>query len=565
MLRWPTSILMTLILANAAVGASAYTVDGVGAKGFSTIQEAIDASEAGDEIIILNGTYSENLVIDKSLALKGEGGAVVNGSGSSSPLVTITSDNVTLEGLTFAGCKNESFDSGAVLVLADGCRLLNSTISASTGNGLCLRDSRDHLAAGNLICDNRYGGVSALGANNSELSGNQIFNNGRWGISLEGCAFDMLFQNDIRENGEVGLQLVGSIYNTVAYNGIQLNAEDGMHLIDSSHTAIVENQILDNGLNGVALDRSKINVLSKNVIQGSGEDGLLVIRFSDDNIFTGNALSENGINGIGIYGSYFISISENRIFDNEYNGISLRDNSSSTLISDNQIRGNKRFGFYLEDSNKNFFEGNDVYGNLHGVIMTRSSDNVMVGNEIHDNRFGLSMEFSDSASVSNNYIYNNSDDGVQLKSCDRSKVWENYVNENGGDGVHLSGSESLVASRNIIENNSKYGIQMLDRATNNIFMYNVIQHNGGGGMYIYEGTINLITGNIFADNQNFNARDNGQINNWLANFYGDYSGEAIGGGVVGIEPYAIQGRRGATTIDLNPVVVRSWLEERGAD
>ncbi len=94
MLRWPTSILMTLILANAAVGASAYTVDGVGAKGFSTIQEAIDASEAGDEIIILNGTYSENLVIDKSLALKGEGGAVVNGSGSSSPLVTITSDNV---------------------------------------------------------------------------------------------------------------------------------------------------------------------------------------------------------------------------------------------------------------------------------------------------------------------------------------------------------------------------------------------------------------------------------------------------------------------------------------
>ncbi|HPY73666.1 MAG TPA: cell surface protein, partial [Methanothrix sp.] len=146
---------MTLILANAAVGASAYTVDGVGAKGFSTIQEAIDASEAGDEIIILNGTYSENLVIDKSLALKGEGGAVVNGSGSSSPLVTITSDNVTLEGLTFAGCKNESFDSGAVLVLADGCRLLNSTISASTGNGLCLRDSRDHLAAGNLICDNR--------------------------------------------------------------------------------------------------------------------------------------------------------------------------------------------------------------------------------------------------------------------------------------------------------------------------------------------------------------------------------------------------------------------------
>jgi pectin methylesterase-like acyl-CoA thioesterase len=62
-LRWSTSILLILILANAAVGSVAYTVDGGGSGDFSTIQEAIDASEANCVIIVLYGTYPENLVV----------------------------------------------------------------------------------------------------------------------------------------------------------------------------------------------------------------------------------------------------------------------------------------------------------------------------------------------------------------------------------------------------------------------------------------------------------------------------------------------------------------------
>lgn len=42
-------------------------------------------------------------------------------------LATITSENVTLEGFTFSGDESDSFDPGAVLVLADECKLLNNT------------------------------------------------------------------------------------------------------------------------------------------------------------------------------------------------------------------------------------------------------------------------------------------------------------------------------------------------------------------------------------------------------------------------------------------------------
>ncbi len=565
MFRCPASVMLVLLMASAASGAM-IVVDDDGAGNFTTIQEAINASEAGDEIVVQSGTYPENLVVDRSVVLKGEDGTVVKGSIlSSEPLVTITSDDVTLEGLTFSGGLNYSSDFGSVVVLADGFKLLNSTISDSSGHGLCLRDSRDHLVSGNLIHDNRRGGVCLIGANFSQVAGNLIFSNGKWGIALDRCEYDVLIQNEVCENGEAGVQLVGSFYTQALFNRIHLNEEDGMHLMGSMNTAILENGISDNVLNGVNLDHAPNNFLLNNVINGSGEEGLLVIGFSDDNIIIGNSLYENGINGIGVYGSYFCTLSQNEIFDNNYNGVSLRDNCSNNLISDNQIHGNKRYGCYMEESNKNFVEGNDVYGNLHGVIVARSSDSVLEANEIHDNRFGLSMEFSDAASISGNDLYNNSDHAVQLKSCDRSKVWENDISENGGDGVHVSGSENLVASRNIIENNSKYGIQMLDQTAQTTFMYNVVRQNDGGGIYIYEGNVDLITGNIFVDNQNFNARDNGDNNRWIANFYSDYSGEAIGGGVVGTEPHPIHGRRGAVTFDLSPVVVKAWLEERGPD
>lgn len=132
---------MILILILASAGSGTLVVDDDGAGNFTEIQEAINASEIGNLIVVLNGTYSEKLVVDRSVVLKGENGPVIKGCGLSDPLITITSDNVTLEGFTFSGCLNDGFDSGAILVLADECKLLNSTITGLSGHGLCLIDS----------------------------------------------------------------------------------------------------------------------------------------------------------------------------------------------------------------------------------------------------------------------------------------------------------------------------------------------------------------------------------------------------------------------------------------
>ncbi|HPR65761.1 MAG TPA: right-handed parallel beta-helix repeat-containing protein, partial [Methanothrix sp.] len=107
-----------------------------------------------------------------------------------------------------------------------------------------------------------------------------------------------------------------------------------------------------------------------------------------------------------------------------------------------------------------------------------------------------------------------------------------------------------------------YGVQVLDQSAQMLIMYNTVRQNGGGGIYIYEGEMNLVTGNTIAENQNFNARDNGG-NKWLGNFYGDYSGEDLNGDEVGDEPYVILGSRGVASIDSRPFMAMEWLDVRG--
>ena len=52
---------------------------------FSSIQDAIDASSNGDTILVSAGTYTENIILNKSVLLNSEEGAVatiIDGGGS---------------------------------------------------------------------------------------------------------------------------------------------------------------------------------------------------------------------------------------------------------------------------------------------------------------------------------------------------------------------------------------------------------------------------------------------------------------------------------------------------
>ena len=71
---------------------------------YATIQEAIDAASAGDTIKISKGKYTENIVVDKSLTIRGKKFKTsIRAADSSSPVVTVTADNVELKQFDIRG------------------------------------------------------------------------------------------------------------------------------------------------------------------------------------------------------------------------------------------------------------------------------------------------------------------------------------------------------------------------------------------------------------------------------------------------------------------------------
>lgn len=73
------------------------TPDGSQGNPFTTIQEAIDSSSAGDSIYVADTTYTENLAINEEVSIFGSGCSGVTVTGSH----TITANNVSLYGINF--------------------------------------------------------------------------------------------------------------------------------------------------------------------------------------------------------------------------------------------------------------------------------------------------------------------------------------------------------------------------------------------------------------------------------------------------------------------------------
>ena len=80
---------------------------------YNKIQNAVNASEDGDSIIVFEGTYFESVVVNKSVSLIGNGSEVttIDGGGIGN-VVTISSDWVNLSGFRVTGSGIESSDSG---------------------------------------------------------------------------------------------------------------------------------------------------------------------------------------------------------------------------------------------------------------------------------------------------------------------------------------------------------------------------------------------------------------------------------------------------------------------
>ena len=141
----------------------------VGAGGFATIQEAVDAATAGDTIVVAAGTYNEQVTINKSVTLLGANEGVAGNSGSRGAESTlngffqIAASGVTIDGFELTG------SAGPVVQSAGGTNPSDVTIANNNINSVDMPFANGVIANGL-----GFGGDAGTPASNWAITDNLI-------------------------------------------------------------------------------------------------------------------------------------------------------------------------------------------------------------------------------------------------------------------------------------------------------------------------------------------------------------------------------------------------------
>jgi len=169
---------------------------------YDTIQAAINAPQTldGHSIYVDVGTYSEHVVVSKSLTLVGENRetTIIDG-GYALDVVLVTANNASIKGFTVrhSGC---------------GC---------AGYSGITVQGSHNGSIIGNIIRDSGYG-MHLLDSSGYAVSSNTFINNTWGGIELESSLRNNIIGNSIKEN-QWGIRVITSQNNTFYHNNIISN------------------------------------------------------------------------------------------------------------------------------------------------------------------------------------------------------------------------------------------------------------------------------------------------------------------------------------------------------
>lgn len=126
-------------------------VDDDGNADYSSIQDAINSANDGDTIYVYNGTYHENIIIEKNIKLMGEDKTNTFLYGNNSSVFYIKSDNVEINDLTITNGSN-----GIYISNSSNCIFSKNTIFHNNVGIFIDNLSKNNLFYHNNFINNNY-------------------------------------------------------------------------------------------------------------------------------------------------------------------------------------------------------------------------------------------------------------------------------------------------------------------------------------------------------------------------------------------------------------------------
>jgi len=286
-------------------------VGGIGDGNYSKIQDAIDNASDGDTVFVYNGTYYENIDIDKyGISLIGEDKdtTIIDGSGILSVILIVENNyDVTISGFTIQNAGSNIWDDAGIEIHSGFNKITGNIIRGNPQHGIIINnyvDSACNDITQNIIIDNKHG------------------------ITLDYAIYNNVYENYVANNS-IGIFVGTSVLPTGnAFTSLNLN-----------QSALYEWD----------------NYIYSNIIKNN-DKGIVIEPWTDTYIFN-NSIIENGV-GIRLSAPFLTTCFNNHIYQNK-----IINNSCGVLI--NQEIGGKYSKVKDNEIYHNNFINNRVnaYGN----------------------------------------------------------------------------------------------------------------------------------------------------------------------------------------------------------
>jgi len=199
------------------VAKNTYYVSTDGSVDFNSIQEAINASLENYTIFILNGHYTENIFVNKSISIIGENlqKTIIDG-GMVEDTVLIDANNVSLSNFTIINSGTDGKDSG-IHILGNNVEIKNNIIY-DNNIGIYTKNGRNNRIHNNIISSNKeYGLYAYTYSDHLQVLNNSFFKND-CSLRIKGSRYCKIIRNHFNNSYEGMYFCCGARLNTVYHN-----------------------------------------------------------------------------------------------------------------------------------------------------------------------------------------------------------------------------------------------------------------------------------------------------------------------------------------------------------
>ncbi|KAA0004469.1 MAG: PKD domain-containing protein [Thermoplasmata archaeon] len=560
---------------------------------YSSIQEAIDHAGNGDIIYVFDGTYEENIFVDKSLQIVGESNVLLSGIGNHNA-VYIMASGVTISNFTIT----DGLMSG---VLIDGdlgghdATLKDCTIMDNGMQGVLIHNTYGNAIINCSIYGNPIGVKEQYSFNNTIV--NSYIYSGDWGVFFDGCRNSSVEGSILYDNENKSINIENS-NNVTIKNSTMYDNFCGIRLKATSNSSIKGCNITEN-IVGLRIDGSSNNTVTNCEIYSNIGYGIYITDFtlpSTGNLIHHNNIMGNGENAYDECGSIW-----NTSIGNYWDDYSGED-------ADGDGMGDSPYSIYGggEDSHPLMYQimipslfvwvdddfnsstpgwGIDHFDSIQDAINDLKDNGICY---VHPGNYegcvvskSLSLTGENGANISSTgdgifvtasnvtirgFSISAQDNGIKIQNADNVNIYRcsagdaifgiymvNAKNCNIADsefynnikGMYIFNSSGIQITNDSIHDNHYFGVEISHASSHNQISDCQVADNGNYGVYITQNSNwNRIYHNNFINNTAYDICSN----NWgssyedvLGNYWSDYGGSDANRDGMGDSPYMIDG------------------------